>query len=61
MGYKVRVSGTGTHPLKRDYGTGAEGKSGNYKTRDGAEARAKLLKRKFSGKQFSVKVVRVSS
>lgn len=60
MAYKVRVQGTGTRRLKRDYGTGAEGKGGAYQTRKGAEERAKRLRKEFPAKKgFTVSTVRV--
>lgn len=60
MSYRVKVQGTGEHPLKRYYGTGREGNGGNYKTRDGADARAKSLKREFRKHGFTVTVVKSS-
>ena len=60
MAYKVRVQGTGTRRLKRDYGTGGEGKGGAYQTRKGAEERAKKLRKEFPTKKgFTVSVARV--
>jgi len=60
MAYKVRVKETtGRSPLKRDYGTGAEGQGKAYRTKDGAEKRAKKLRREFPPKKgFMVEVVR---
>ncbi len=59
MGYKVRVYGTGPRPLKRDYGTGTEGRGSAYQTKGGAESRLKTLRKEFpSRKGFKVEVVR---
>ncbi|MFA5937631.1 MAG: hypothetical protein WC822_07180 [Candidatus Paceibacterota bacterium] len=58
MSFKVRVQ---SGRLKRDYGMGKEGNGGSYRTREGAEKRAKNLQKTYfpSRKGFIVKIVRV--